>query len=403
MNLGCPTFLICNPHFHPGGFSSHALNLATSLRRLGCGSKALITDPVGPLAGEFHSAFDSVITLPRGLTGRTRYVERTAAAVNEAAPCVVLNNSVPFCQAALPYFSRKIVSFSVLHSTEDAEVRCATAHNEHQDGVVAVSSSCRTALLSRFPDTNVTVIPVGVPIDKERRRHLPPGNPVRLAYVGRISSRAKNLTALVKVLDGLHQERVPFCCSFVGTGDFLPFLSQEISARRYASQVRFLGYQPPSKIRAFLPSQDILLLTSEFEGTPHVVLEAMASGVPVVASRIPGSTEDILDHGRTGFLCEINNIEAYVHAIQRLRDDNQLFQQVADAAFTVVKVKYSAERSAGNYKALWESAAQARATRPTPTSAHLCSEIEDLCPSLLRHARSMLGRYIRNTIKTSAP
>lgn len=93
--------------------------------------------------------------------------------------------------------------------------------------------------------------------------------------------------------------------------------------------VRFAGVV--SDLRELYRKSDILLLASDYEGTPNVVLEAMSAGLPVVATRV-GGTPDIVTHGRTGFLAAPDSEEALGGAVARLVRDAGLRRVIGQSA-----------------------------------------------------------------------
>ena len=86
-------------------------------------------------------------------------------------------------------------------------------------------------------------------------------------------------------------------------------------------QIHFLGYR--TDIKELLKAADIFLFTSKQEGLARSLMEAMASGLPCVASRIRGNT-DILNGTEGGFLCETDDVEAYAEKIDILAKDPQM-------------------------------------------------------------------------------
>src|SRR3974377_462581 len=91
-----------------------------------------------------------------------------------------------------------------------------------------------------------------------------------------------------------------------------------------ASRVRFLGFV--KEMPEFYQSLDLLLLTSHFEGTPLTVLEAMAMGVPVVASHADG-VGDVLEDGKDAILVPPGRRDLFVKGICQLLHDQSLWQQ----------------------------------------------------------------------------
>ena len=91
---------------------------------------------------------------------------------------------------------------------------------------------------------------------------------------------------------------------------------------------------------AIYENADLLLLTSDHEGTPNVILEAMASGLPVVATRVGDVPELVLDH-HTGLLCEPANIEQLAQAVTEFVQNGDLRKRAGAEARRRVEASYS--------------------------------------------------------------
>lgn len=100
---------------------------------------------------------------------------------------------------------------------------------------------------------------------------------------------------------------------------------------RLAARVRFLGYR--SDVPALLRAADIFTLPSHREGMPRSTVEAMLSGLPVVATDIRGSREEVVD-GETGYLVPLGDIDALADALQRLAADPNLRRRLGAAGRT---------------------------------------------------------------------
>ena len=165
------------------------------------------------------------------------------------------------------------------------------------DACIANSVGLRDIALRVAPGLDIGVIPNG--IDTRRFTPAPPAvrDPVRLLYVGRLEPY-KGLEDLFHALHGL--SNVPaYHLRVVGDGSLrrqLPELTQ-----RLGLPVTFDGPVPGEAMPDIYRSADLFVLPSIIEGMPNVVLEAMASGLPVIATRIPGS-EELVAHERTGYL-----------------------------------------------------------------------------------------------------
>ena len=107
----------------------------------------------------------------------------------------------------------------------------------------------------------------------------------------------------------------------------------------------------------------ICVLTSDFEGTPNVLLEAMASGLPVVATRV-GGVPGIVRHGETGFLLDPDDLDGLTAALVELVRNSQLRTGMGRRARTYVEENQSLHRLPVYLSELYQKALPAR--RPSP-------------------------------------
>src|SRR5206468_1918872 len=101
------------------------------------------------------------------------------------------------------------------------------------------------------------------------------------------------------------------------------------ATRLSAEQLEFRG--AVSNMLPVYREADALVLTSDYEGTPNVVLEAMACGLPVIATRV-GDVPEIVRHGETGFLVEPSDTEAIAERLVDLQRDRALGVRLGSAA-----------------------------------------------------------------------
>ena len=116
----------------------------------------------------------------------------------------------------------------------------------------------------------------------------------------------------------------------------------ETQARRLgvADRVLFLGQRPKVEVQSVLKSSDCFVLNSTYEGLPHVVLEAMLAGIPVIATRV-GGTPEVVIHEETGLLVEPGDRHALQAAVNRLNDCPALGRQLAQQARTRLMAVFS--------------------------------------------------------------
>jgi glycosyltransferase involved in cell wall biosynthesis len=116
-------------------------------------------------------------------------------------------------------------------------------------------------------------------------------------------------------------------------------LEEQVASAGLAHRVSFLGEVPDA--RRLICAGDVFLLSSDHEGTPNVLLEAMAAGVPCVATAVDGVRE-IIEHEQNGLLADPDAM-ALAEAINRLLDDSALRRRIAASALAWV-ARYSHER-----------------------------------------------------------
>jgi glycosyltransferase involved in cell wall biosynthesis len=141
---------------------------------------------------------------------------------------------------------------------------------------------------------------------------LPPWNGKTLITVSRLAPW-KGVDGLIRLLLDLPDTRL----IVVGDGQMRGALEAEAQSYGVAERVRFLGSLPQDGVRRCLDQADAFVLNSTYEGLPHVVLEAMTAGLPVIATNA-GGTGEIVEDNVTGLLVPVGDVSALKAAIERL-------------------------------------------------------------------------------------
>eukprot|EP00803_Ostreobium_quekettii_P002087 evm.model.scf_565.6 EVM.evm.TU.scf_565.6 scf_565:27552-33479(+) len=161
--------------------------------------------------------------------------------------------------------------------------------------------------------------------NQEMRERLTDGNPEAsvIVHVGRLGVE-KNLKFLKGMLDKLPGTRL----AFVGDGP----ARQELEVHFRGTPTVFLGMLHGDELSAAYASGDVFVMPSESETLGFVVLEAMASQVPVVAVRAGGIPDIIHSEGVGGYLYEPGDLDGAVNLVQRLLADEELRTSAGRAA-----------------------------------------------------------------------
>jgi glycosyltransferase involved in cell wall biosynthesis len=192
------------------------------------------------------------------------------------------------------------------------------------DRVLAPSAATAAEIERDYGVEDVGVLPNvtgGLPVDAAAPSDLPPDLPPGfLLFVGRLRIR-KGVEVLLAALDLLRRQGAAPTLAIAGDGEHRAALEAAAARRGLdASAVRFLGRADAARVRALLAAARALVVPSTYEGMPMVVLEAMAAGLPVVASRVSGIPEVVGD-GETGWLVPPEDPEALAAALAELLAD----------------------------------------------------------------------------------
>ena len=158
---------------------------------------------------------------------------------------------------------------------------------------------------------------------------------------GRLS-REKGHADLIAAAAQLAQMRgvPPFRVVIVGDGPERDALAQQAKARGIGDKVAFAGFQ--RDVAPYFAMARVLALPSHSEGSPNVVLEAMAAGLPIAATRV-GGVPEILVHGRTGLLLPSSDPGAMAAALRELLTDAELCKRLGESARAEAQRNYTLE------------------------------------------------------------
>lgn len=178
------------------------------------------------------------------------------------------------------------------------------------------------------------------------------GNALRFVSVGRLQDVKDPLNVLraFAALTTLRPE-LALQLSLVGDGPLLGTCEQFVRAHNLQDKVELAG--AASDVPQRLRLADVYLLGSRVEGISNTVLEAMASGLPVIATRVGGNAELIVD-GETGFLVPAEQPEAMAAAMRHYADDRALLGRHGAAARTRAVAEFSLAGMMARYQNLYD-------------------------------------------------
>ena len=237
--------------------------------------------------------------------------------------------------------------------------------------VVAISprQAQDVARYLRLPAERVGVIPLGLDLDRfltadaelERRRFredIGAGSDVVVTMVGRLTA-IKNHELALRAFARLPQGSPQFLLVLVGGGEEEGRLRELVAQLGLAERVRFLGWR--SDLEAVYYGSDIVALTSDNEGTPVCLIEALACGRAVVATNV-GGVADVLEEGRHGLLVPPRDEAALARALLTLADGSAR-ERFGMAGRTSMRERYGVQRLVRDVERLYDELLAQRPAR----------------------------------------
>lgn len=217
-------------------------------------------------------------------------------------------------------------------------------------GVTAISEHLKALARGTMSDVDISVIRNAVDTEMfPRRRGKRRPGPLRLVCVCRLVRR-KGLEHLVHAVGDLRDTGAEL--EIVGSGQQYEHLASLIDGLGLADRVKLTGYVPRERLADHYNAADIFVLPSISESFGQVLLEAMSTGLPVVASRVGGIPE-FVEHGAGGLLIEPGSREAIVGAVRQLAAEPELRRAMGDWNYRQAREQHHWSSVARQYEELY--------------------------------------------------
>ncbi len=229
----------------------------------------------------------------------------------------------------------------------------------HQaDLVITISEFNRRWMHEKYglPLEAIRVVHCGVDLARFEFMNPPmrsEGEPLRLLNIGRLVS-IKAQDVLLDALAQVRQQGVAFTMDIIGEGELRASLEAQIESLGLGNVVRLHGAQPSDVVRRFLEQADLFVLSSRSEGLPVVCIEALATGVPVVATRINGIPE-LIEDGVSGWLVPPEDATGLAAGIVKAAESRDRWPAIRQAGRQAVERGFDRTKCSAELVAAWRS------------------------------------------------
>lgn len=216
--------------------------------------------------------------------------------------------------------------------------------DEMARSVARISGRTKGIWINR-PAVNVeTITPRAIP---------PRRTPVRLLATGRLVWK-KGFDYLLTALARLARRGIEFRAEILGDGPLRSYLRYSIEDLGLENHVTLAGAVSSSEVLSRMQSTDVFVLSSVEEGISNAVLEAMATGIPIVTTNAGGMDEAVSD-GVEGYVVEVRDVPALEDKLERVIVDRELRIKMGRAARHRIEREFSISRQADTFEALYQA------------------------------------------------
>lgn len=356
--------MFINTHLSVGGAETLLVNLIRRMDRERFSPELCCLKHLGPLGEEMAAevpAFSELLHHKKDVFVVERLGRLMRQRKIDAVVTVGTGGDKMFWGRLAAWRAGVPVVLSALHSTglPDHVERPNRLLARWTDGFIAVADSHGRYLAEAegCPEDKVFVVPNGVNVDRfapqppdqalQRELGLIEGQPVAtiVAALRPEKNHALFLKAAAEVRDSMPDARF----LIVGDGPCRAELEALTASLKLQDTVRFLGVR--SDVAQLLSLSNVAVLTSKMEANPVSLLEAMATGTPVIATRVGSIPETVID-GRCGFLVPPDDVESLARRIEVLFSDPLLAESIGQQAREHVVANWSLDRMVQGYEDL---------------------------------------------------
>jgi glycosyltransferase involved in cell wall biosynthesis len=313
---------------------------------------------------------------------------------------IILLNEAPYAQSVIGKLPPNVRIYPILHLNLQSIAYNAAGNIGQWNKIIAVSPFLKTYILKEIDwvrETDVIIIPNGIdtreftPINKKANTKK------KIIYLGRLCEE-KGVLLLPEIISKLKDESLVEKLDVYGSGPMEKALKDKIDDLKLNNKIFLRGPIAHDQVNKIFGNYDILIMPSNKEGHPIVLLEAMACGLIPIVSRLEGSTDIVVKNKINGYLCEPGNTDQFATTLQFAIKSDSLPGMSIEARRTI-EDKYSIEHMVESYLNLFGSSELSPRIRNNRLDKTLLGDLPYLPYFLVRPVRKalrMLGLWTKN-------
>jgi glycosyltransferase involved in cell wall biosynthesis len=349
---------------HVGGAERFIFNISRFFLKEGHFVEVIEAENEGEWKSYFAGNGINVRTCPINLSTIPFLHTRKLGGILKKFDIVILID-IPFAQAALGLLKDDTVSIPVIELSIPSMYKNAISNKGQWNNIVAVSEQIKCILLKdyKIDPASVRVIPNAIETVDYPRKDFNFENGIKFIYVGRIEDNQKGIMLLPDIVKGLIIKYPKVELTIIGDGPDLQSLKGKADNYELTEKIHFEGSLTNEQVIERLKECHFLLMPSNQEGLPFVLLEAMMVGVIPVASYLPGITDMVIEEWKNGYFAVPGDYETFVSASLKAIENNKNLEAISQRCHKTIVENFSTDIIGHKYLDLINSLLSHRSLR----------------------------------------
>lgn len=207
------------------------------------------------------------------------------------------------------------------------------------DKIICVSKGSYSFLKEQLPEIEKKALfrpcPTSINIDSfSEKKYSSKNQPIVLTFIGRLEDKSKGVFRIPEILHLLKEKGVDFFIKIIGDGPDKNLLENKLSNFNGKYEITFANGQ--DELKKLIQNVDLILLTSNFEGGPLVVYEAMGCGVVPIVTPV-GNMPNLIKSQENGFIVPIGDNNKFAEIVELFYNNKDLLSSVGKKSYDTIK------------------------------------------------------------------